>query len=72
VRLHNNFIYILVKLLIRSFRDRIGSNPLGDKMKFLRRFWRKTKLFSTIIWQGLEEAQMRKTEWYLKNNKYID
>jgi hypothetical protein len=46
--------------------------PIGDKMRFLRRFWLKTKLFSTVIWRGLEEGQMRKAQWYLKNHTYID
>lgn len=41
-------------------------------MKFLRRFWRKTKLLSTIIWRGLEESQMKRAQWHLKNRTFID
>jgi hypothetical protein len=41
-------------------------------MKFLRRFWRKTKVISTDIWRGLEEAQTKRAQWYLKNRTYID
>jgi hypothetical protein len=47
-------------------------NLIGDIMKFLRRFWRKVKVFCTIVWRGLEEGQMRKAQWYLKNHTYID
>jgi hypothetical protein len=72
VRLHNNFLYILVKLLIRSFRDCISINLIGDKMKVLRRFWRKTKLFTVIVCKGIEEGSRRRAEWYLKNRSYID
>ena len=41
-------------------------------MKFLRRFWRKAKLLSAVIWRGLEEAQMKRAEWHLKNRTFID
>jgi hypothetical protein len=41
-------------------------------MKFLRRFWRKTKVFSMIVLQGIEEGGRRRAEWYIKNRTYID
>jgi len=48
-----------------------GQQP-GDNMKFLRRFWRKTKVFSMIVLQGIEEGGRRRAEWYIKNRTYID
>jgi hypothetical protein len=72
VRLHNNFHYILVKLLIRGFRDCISFKLIGDKMKVLRRFLRKIKLFTIVIFKGIEEGSKRRAEWYLKNRSYID
>jgi len=41
-------------------------------MKFLKRFWGKTKLFALVIFHGIEQSQMRKAQMHIRNSTFIE
>jgi hypothetical protein len=40
-------------------------------MKFLKQFWKKTKVFALVVFHGIEQAQMRRAMWHVRNSNLI-
>ena len=41
-------------------------------MKFLKQFWEKTKVFALVVFRGIEQAQMRRAMWHVRNRNFIE